>query len=56
MSITFKSTVTKVGFSLRTVIPVEICRALGLQPGDVLAVRLEERKIIFEPERKRRKR
>lgn len=52
MGIKPKTTVTKVGFSLRCVIPKPVCEELDLEEGDQLSVDLEGRKIILEKLRK----
>ena len=39
---------SRVGRQGRLVIPAEVRAALGLQPGDVLHLQVEDRRIMFE--------
>jgi len=52
MGIKLKTTLTKVGFSLRCVIPKPVWEDLGLKEGDQLTVELEGHRIVLEKPRK----
>jgi len=48
MPVKFKMKLTKVGNSLRMVIPKEIVDALKLKPGETLEVSLTDNQILVE--------
>ena len=48
MGIKLKTTLTKVGFSLRCVIPKPVCEALQLKEGDRLTVDVDGHRIVLE--------
>jgi len=48
MPVKFKMKLTKVGNSLRMVIPKEIVDALKLKPGDTVEVSLTDNQVLVE--------
>lgn len=48
MPVKFKMKLTKVGNSLRMVVPKEIAETLDLKPGDIVEVSLTNHQILVE--------
>ncbi len=48
MPIEFKVRAVKIGGSTRMTIPLEICEAMNIKPGDTLSVSLTDHEILVK--------